>query len=166
MNDKACPHEDSVVQAVRNGRWSEALRAHVSQCEYCSEVEQISRFMSNVAKNYGVAEPIPYTNLVWLKAQLDEQERLEIKVLRPMILAQTAVKLGVLVLLSILILWIWPTVSTYIVRLLTLIPDILIHPSLPSISGPIAYLTSPAAILLCFALGYFFLQSPIRALSK
>ena len=55
MNDKACPHEDSVVQAVRNGRWSEALRAHVSQCEYCSEVEQISRFMSNVAKNYGVA---------------------------------------------------------------------------------------------------------------
>jgi len=70
MNNRPCPYEDSVIQAMRTSQWSEALPVHVSQCENCSEVEQAFYWMGNVSASWESNAPAPDAGLIWIKAQL------------------------------------------------------------------------------------------------
>ncbi len=162
MNNKPCPHEGSVTQAIRTGQWSEWLRVHVSQCKSCTEVEQAFGWMGDVSASWSSNEPAPDPGLIWIEAQLAERQRLEERALRPVIMARTVAIIGLLVALSFLILWIWPTIDAFIGRALIRIPAVLITPFFPSAKGPAAYLTSPAVILLCLALCCIFLQPRLR----
>ena len=162
MNDRGCPYEDSVIQAMRSGQWSEELRSHSSRCRQCAEAEQVFRWMGRVAEACRSAEAVPDPSLLWLKAQWNEQQTVEKRALRPVIFAQAAAQFGLLAALLFLSFWKWPAVNRLIGRSLLALPAALLHPSLPSIEGPWAYLTSPALILPCLALGYYFLQSRLR----
>jgi hypothetical protein len=162
MNNKPCPHEGSVIQAMRTNQWSKELRVHVSQCKNCTEVEQAFRWMGDVSARWRSSEPAPNPDLIWIKAQLAEQQRLEERALRPAILVRTGAIIGLLVALSFLILWMWPTIDAFIGRALIGMPAVIITPFLTTTKGPAAYLTSPVVILLCLALCCIFLQPRLR----
>jgi hypothetical protein len=162
MNDKECPYEDSVTQAMHTGQWHEGLRTHVSQCKYCAEIIQVSRWMSSMAESCRDASPAPDPGVTWLKAQWAEQLRREERALRPVILAQVLAKSGVFVALAFLILWIWPVVNPLILRFLAWAPHALINPSIPSIQGPMARLSSPISIMLFLAAGCLVLMPRLR----
>ena len=162
MNNKPCPQEGSVIQAIRTSQWSESLRVHISQCKTCTEVEQAFRWMGEVSASWSSNEPAPDPGPIWIKAQLAERQRLEKRALRPVILARTVAIIGLLGALSFLILWMWPTIDALIGRALIGMPAVPITPFLPSAKGPAAYFTSPAVILLCLALCCIFLQPRLR----
>jgi hypothetical protein len=162
MNNKPCPHEGSVIQAIRTGQWSEWLRIHVSQCKNCPEIEQSFRWMGDVSASWRSNETAPDPGLIWIKARLAEQQHLDERAVRLLILARTVAIIGLPVALSFLILWMWPTIDVFIGGTLIGMPAVLITPFIPAAKGPAAYLTSPAIILLCLALCCIFLQPRLR----
>ncbi len=164
MTDEVCPYEDSIAQAINTGQWNEDLRTHVTRCENCAEAVQMSYWMSNLAERWRSADPVPNPNLIWLKAQLATQQHLEKRALRLGILVQAVALFSFLVIVSVLILRIWPRIDLFIVRCLLWLPGPLLSPSIPLIEGPLAYLTSPAFILLCFCFGCFYLLPRWRAI--
>jgi hypothetical protein len=109
--------------------------------------------MRSIAESWRSAEPTSDPSLIWLKTQLGERQHLEARALRFAIGARAFVQLGLLVTLVFPIFYLWPAVSMYIARFLAWMPNAFIHPSIPSIGEPIAYVTSPVLILPCLAMG-------------
>jgi hypothetical protein len=166
MRNETCLHEDSVIQAVHTGQWSEKLRIHLSQCKSCTEAAKVTLWMGRMAASRIGAEPLPDPGLTWLKSQLAEQQRFEQLALRPMILAHAVAASCLTAALSFLIFRSWPAVNEHFSKFLTLLPDALIHPSISSIGSPIAYLVSPLLILSYLASGCLVLLPKLRRISR
>lgn len=150
--------EESVFQAVRTGQWNKELRAHVSQCENCTEVSQVSCFISSMAKNLDSTEPVPDPSSVWLKVQLADQLQLEKRALRWKILPLAIGQSTIVAMLSFMIICVWPVINTYISQFLGWMSDAFLNPSSAYIQG----LTWPILILPCLALIFVFLLQRLR----
>ncbi len=162
MIEKACPRENSVVQAASSGLWSEELRVHVSKCEKCAEVEKVCWWMSDIAGSWSDSEPLPDPDRIWLRAQRAEQRRLRERALRPAIIAQEAVTVCLLLLLFARLVLKWPIIEKGIAGFLTSVPNTLVSFSVPVIGRLMPYLKSPVLICCCLAFGYFFLLPRLR----
>ena len=86
MNDKPCSRENAIAHAVSSNQWSEELRLHIAQCERCAEVGEVSLWMNRVAESWDTPEPICDPGLIWLKAQREEEQRLRMMALRPVLI--------------------------------------------------------------------------------
>jgi hypothetical protein len=162
MKNNTCPYEDSVSDAIRTGQWFEELAIHVTQCENCAEIKQISCWMSKVADNLCDASLAPNPDIIWLKAQWDTQARLEKRVLRMMILTQVIMISVLSAALSLLILRFWPAVNSMIERFLAWMSNALANPAISSLKQPVSFLSSPVFILLCMAIGCLALMPRLR----
>ena len=74
MSKNECIHEVEVVEAVSCGRWpeqcGEELRSHVSACEICTEVVEVSLAMHEAYDEAAQAAHVPSAGLVWWRAEL------------------------------------------------------------------------------------------------
>ena len=66
----ACPHESDVIAAVHSGRWSSALRAHVTTCGYCADAVRWIRRMQQLAETTPEPVSLPDPTVIWWKARL------------------------------------------------------------------------------------------------
>src|SRR5688572_32575434 len=46
-----CPREMLVLDAVRKGEWTPALRQHVASCEECAAAADVAQWMESFASN-------------------------------------------------------------------------------------------------------------------
>jgi hypothetical protein len=70
VTEIACELENETSRAVRDGVWTDALRAHVEGCAACRQTRSATTLMLRVATAFGSAEPVPEPTLIWLKAEL------------------------------------------------------------------------------------------------
>lgn len=83
MKERPCPEEPRVLRAWREGTPGEALREHVSGCEWCRGAVEAWEFMQSLAAD--VPEPdhrLPEAGRIWWRAQLVRRWETERRVSR------------------------------------------------------------------------------------
>lgn len=99
---RACPFENEVQQALKDGHWPQGcapeLRAHVESCCECSDLVLVTQTFGQ-ARAQSVAEPLTDSpSLLWWRAQLRRRYAATETVTRPLTIAQTfALAINVLV---------------------------------------------------------------------
>jgi hypothetical protein len=74
MRQRSCPREVEVVEAVRTGAWEEALFTHVSQCPFCKDIIEASRWMQALAEKSDGTLTLPDPSMLWWSAQFSEKQ--------------------------------------------------------------------------------------------
>ena len=161
MNDKPCSRENAIAHAVSSNQWSEELRLHIAQCERCAEVGEVSLWMNRVAESWDTPEPICDPGLIWLKAQSEEEQRLRMMALRPVLITQAAVSAGLLLSILALIVYKWPAIENRIVLFLNWMSNVLIL-SPDAIGKLMPHLASPVLIVFCLSFGWFLVLPRLR----
>ena len=85
-----CPREILVLDAVRTGEWTPALRQHVASCEECAAAADVAQWMEGFASNGVPRRNLPDPALLWLQAQLPPPANVAQKVGRPVKVVQIA----------------------------------------------------------------------------
>jgi len=114
--------------------------------------------MGKVAETWTATDAAPDARVIWLKAQLAEEQRRQRRALRGVILGQAAIKSVPAVALALLILWIWPTVEALTTRWLGWIQKVLFEPAFRMIERPLAGDAWPVLVLASLALAVVFLR--------
>ena len=70
MRADSCTCESAVSEAVRTGRWTENLRAHVRSCAVCVEALQVAEWMAATARTAIRDEPLLDPDYIWLRAEI------------------------------------------------------------------------------------------------
>ena len=161
MNDKPCSRENAIAHAVSSNQWSEELRLHIAQCERCAEVGEVSLWMNRVAESWDTPEPICDPGLIWLKAQSEEEQRLRMMALRPVLITQAVVSAGLLISILALIVYKWPAIENRIVLFLNWTSNVLIL-SPNAIGKLMPHLDSPVLIVFCLSFGWFVVLPRLR----
>ncbi|HET9219398.1 MAG TPA: hypothetical protein VFR18_20595 [Terriglobia bacterium] len=106
MSDMLCPLEHAVTLSTRTGQWSDELRTHISNCAECTDTLSIVRTLNGVAGRLSREGATPHPNLIWLKAELEREQREEKgRVYRAAVLSVAQFVLCLAVLLSAYLLW-------------------------------------------------------------
>ncbi len=90
MKPFACEKEPLVAEAARCGRWDDDLRAHVANCEACSDAMLAASFLFALRESDHAAAPVPDAGRVWWKAQLQARRQAAERAARPISIAQWA----------------------------------------------------------------------------
>jgi hypothetical protein len=78
MNElETCPEESTIIAARREGRWSDALTAHLVRCASCREVDALVTWMLRTSA-MSVEKPLPDADVVWMMAQVSNRPRLRL----------------------------------------------------------------------------------------
>jgi hypothetical protein len=147
MNEFVCPREQAVTLAVRNGQCSEELRAHISHCAECAEVERIAGWLGHVAERLR-DRVSPHPTLVWIKAQLEEQHRNEMRAIRQAAFRQAFIRLPLGLVGLVSGAWMWPTLKPVLAHsrtLAPLLPDWTSAVVLLALAGPMALCSGDSA---------------------
>jgi hypothetical protein len=75
--EQICPQESRVLQARRDGRWSEDLAAHLAACPSCREAERVAAWMRRLAA-VPTVKPLPDADMLWMMAHASRPERLRL----------------------------------------------------------------------------------------
>ena len=67
---EACRYERDVLRATEEDRWTDALRAHVGQCEECAAAMSVAPWIDRFAAIETREHPLPDPAVVYLKAQV------------------------------------------------------------------------------------------------
>lgn len=112
MSHSLCSKERAVILANQSGQWSEDLRRHVSNCTDCAETVRVAGWLGQIAQRLSHEGTPPHPTLIWIKAQLEQQQRKDaIEIRRAAVyqaLARFAVGLAVLFVAAL----VWPAVKT------------------------------------------------------
>ena len=111
MRAPACPFAVAVLEAARNGQWSESLRSHVCECAQCAETARVAMWMGNVASHLGRDETAPDPTYIWLKAEIEKREQDAARMSLRELAAQTVLNLALTLAAAAALLSIWPQVS-------------------------------------------------------
>ena len=78
MNEQEiCPQESKVLQALREGHWTEDLASHIAACSSCREAERVARWMRRLAA-VSTQKPLPDADALWMMAEVLKPERLRL----------------------------------------------------------------------------------------
>jgi len=124
----ACRREADVLRAVREDRWSDALREHLSGCADCAAAASVAPWMTRFAQSGDRAPRLPDPSIVWLKAKLLQGTSDMSRVSRPTTIMQLASYLVVAGGWAAVLTWKWPAIEAWLKSL-----------------TPAALVTSPAA---------------------
>ena len=83
MND-VCRYERDVLRAVEENEWTDALRAHVAECEECAAAMSVAPWIERFAKIEERDRALPDPAVVWLKAHVMRSNVAMEHVARPM----------------------------------------------------------------------------------
>jgi hypothetical protein len=100
-----CEKEEAVVSALRSGTLSGDLLAHVSVCEICTEVAQVSHVLLHEVAPAADVLRLPDATLVWRRAQTLAKQQATAKATRPIRIARICAGVAVLLALP----WLTPT---------------------------------------------------------
>lgn len=76
MSYTSCPQESAVARAVRSGKESETLEAHLRDCAVCRSVQEAARWMQALASAPAreAQEELADPRILWLRAQFSERQ--------------------------------------------------------------------------------------------
>jgi hypothetical protein len=101
MKPNSCTREADVIAALRNDALPHDLRAHLSVCEVCSEVMQVTHaLLREVAPVSAELRP-PHASVVWRRVQSLAREKAIAKATQPIRIA----RIGSLVAAAIALPW-------------------------------------------------------------
>lgn len=83
MTDDPCPREVEVLHAGASGEWTPALRAHLTTCAACREVEAVSQVLRATV----AVEPLALSasaDDIWWRAQVQARQRATASAMRPL----------------------------------------------------------------------------------
>ena len=101
MKNEACPHESSVIRAVRAGHGRDSVSRHLRECTGCRETAEITRWMGSLAKSVEATGPVPDPSLVWARARVFREHTGRERVLAPRSFLWFLVQTGLTLALSI-----------------------------------------------------------------
>jgi len=110
----SCRYERDVVRAAGQDRWSDALRAHLLECDDCVAAASVSPWMTRFAKISDREHRLPDPQLVFLKARLLHANADAARVARPITLVQMAAYLVVAGGWVALLTWKWDAVAAWL----------------------------------------------------
>jgi len=82
MNAPLCKFEPEVMTALRSGRLSRGLEAHVTGCAECSEIMLVAQFLARDADSMNEIS-IPNADLVWRRALARSRAEAAARAARP-----------------------------------------------------------------------------------
>ena len=154
---ESCPHEGSLTRALKTGEWNEGLRSHVSGCSYCSEVEQVARWMGGVAEQLGQDSTLPAPEIAWLRAQLEERQALLNQAMMPAVAGRAAARIVAGLVLALAALWAWPSVDVFV----GLLGDTARQFAVNAMQEPATFYTVPVLVGLTGLLTWIFRNNPL-----
>jgi hypothetical protein len=111
MNVNRCELEEKIVAALASAGISDSVRQHIAECETCREVVSVDAFMKEFART-PIEEPaLPDGSVIWLKAQLMQQDRTLVSIVQSSSLWQTVGFIVVALAWAITITWKWSAVE-------------------------------------------------------
>jgi hypothetical protein len=111
-----CPHEESILRAVKSGQWEDFLQAHVVTCLICQEVVKVSRYLEALSVSPENESPLPNPGQIWWRAQrLEKQAKME-RATRPILIFQNIALTAAALFLFALVVWRWSQVEVWLSR--------------------------------------------------
>lgn len=165
MTFRSCAYEKEIKQALADGHWPDgcdrALRTHVDQCVSCSDLVLVTGVFQTARAESVQNSPTASPSLLWWRAQLRRRHSAEVKVSKPITVAQTFAWVMTVLVTTIFVasqyqhglhwsswwselnlshvLVHWPLATTFNSNLLLLIPGLGV---LALLSGVVLYLVS------------------------
>jgi hypothetical protein len=110
----ACRRETDVLRAAAEDRWTDALRAHLGECDDCVAAASIAPWMGRFARITDREHPLPDPSIVWLKAKLLQGTVDASRASRPLDIAQFIAYAVVAAGWAALLTWKWDAVRTWL----------------------------------------------------
>lgn len=85
---EACRLESAVITAAQEDRWTDALRAHLGECDDCVAAVSVAPWMTQFARIGDREHLLPDPSVIWLKAKLLQGTAEANRVSRPMDIVQ------------------------------------------------------------------------------
>ena len=112
-----CRHEQLVIRAATEDRWTEALREHVPACADCAAAAAAAPFMRRIARVDERQRQLPDPAVVWLKAQLLRGTSIADRAMRPFNIVQICAYLGVAAGWAAVVTWRWSDLEKWLLGL-------------------------------------------------
>lgn len=107
MKRISCTCEADVSKAARTGCWDDSTKAHVEQCAHCREIAGIAGFMGHIARADALESVLPAPEQVFFKARAAATQSAGERALRPLAIAEFAIRVMVALALAAVVLWAW-----------------------------------------------------------
>jgi predicted anti-sigma-YlaC factor YlaD len=92
MKEISCPQEAVVTHSARTGCWDNSAKEHVKGCPYCREIVQIVGLMRRMAGAEEKEQSLTDAEQVWINARMRAIQEAQERILRPLVIAEFAVK--------------------------------------------------------------------------
>jgi len=109
-----CRYEPDVLHAVKEDRWNESLRTHVTGCADCAAAAAAAPWMTRFARMSDREHILPDPSIVWLKAQLMQGVADVARISRPITIAQLMAYFAVAAGWAGLLTWKWHAVQAWL----------------------------------------------------
>ena len=83
MKNNYCVHEEEIIGALRKGFVPEHLSRHITQCDPCRELLDITTFIKEEAIRATEEARPPSAGFLWWKSQLQKRHRCAMRAARP-----------------------------------------------------------------------------------
>ncbi len=114
MNPVSCEKEPIVIEAVRNGRWEEELRAHVAGCQACADAALAAGFLLEMQEADLAAVKVPSAGWMWWRAQLRAKRAAAERATQPITLVEEMAYASVVLSLIGLCIWNWRAIRAWL----------------------------------------------------
>ncbi len=144
-----CRYEADVVAAVREGRWTEALRDHAASCLGCAETTLVAAALTEDVDAMVLDDsPLPDPKIVWIRSRLRARQERSFQATRVI----TWVQRLTLVCGAAVAIFFGPGLRELLTGLRTLIPTAALADLPLLISGPTAVLGFTFLVMALMAL--------------
>jgi hypothetical protein len=113
MTNEGCTFESDVRRAARQERWSDELRRHVGSCEECAATAAVGPWLAGFAALPDRQHILPAASIIWLKAQILQNQQSAERVSRPLGMLQSAAYLVVAGCWAALLNWKWSALQQW-----------------------------------------------------
>ena len=107
MNRISCPHESIVTNSAQTGCWENSTKEHVKECSYCREIVRVTEWLGTIAGFEEKESCLPDAEKVWFRARILTMQKARERALRPLAIAEIAVKALCILGLAAGSTWIW-----------------------------------------------------------
>jgi hypothetical protein len=113
MSD-ACRFEPQMLRAAQEDRWTDALRAHLGECDDCVAAISVAPWMTQFSRISDREHILPDPSVIWLKAKLLQNTADVSRVTRPMDAAQLVAYIVVAGGWAAVLSWKWKAVEAWL----------------------------------------------------
>ena len=110
----SCRYEAEVIRAAEEDRWTDALRAHLRDCDDCMATASIAPWMDRFARISDREHILPDPSIVWLKAKLLQTTADANRASRPIDAAQLIAYAIVAAGWASMVMWRWNDIERWV----------------------------------------------------